>query len=98
MTNLDATQLPFRELWNRLNQDYTQVIVKKLYPSINNYCQECGELYDDGKAYKCPTCNTKTHKKFTVKFESVPNYIYKHTTLTRFYTDSKKRLVIYFQV
>jgi len=87
--NLDATQLPLRELMNRLSQDYTQLTVKKYYPSINNFCKEHGELYDDGKSYKCPKCNKRTVKKFALKIESAPNYFYKHK-LNEFFKEMER--------
>jgi len=87
--DLNAVNLPLRELWKRLNQDYTDVIVDKFLPSINNYCPKCGELYDDGRAYECPKCKSKTVKKYKKRLDFVPNYVYKHK-LNELYRDFER--------
>ena len=73
-----ATELPMRELQKRLNEKNMTLFVEVFYPSVNNFCPKCGEMYDDGKAYKCPICGRKTIKHFTKKIKEQPTWYNKH--------------------
>jgi len=73
------TFLPLREVRKILNKKGLSLKQTVFHPSINNYCEKCGnELYDDGKCVTSPCCNAKAIKHFVKKTVVVPNYMFKH--------------------
>jgi len=78
-TESPITFLPLREVHKILNKKGLSLKQTVFHPSINNYCEKCGdELYDDGRCVTSPCCNAKAIKHFVQKTVVVPNYMFKH--------------------